>query len=871
MKKLLSIIVLTLCVLLAQAQDVPYFTRIVKELSSAKYQGRAYAQNGVVKAGNYLAQEFQKAGADTVFQQPFTQDINTYPGDMLMRVDGRPLAAGTDFVMREYSPGVHGTYNLYFVDTLNYDIERIIADLNKPENKGAMVVCDFRFPYKHGGDFRRLEGDETANAGFIYTWTTPLKFYKAYGQRVVEKPVIWTTSAAMEGAKNVTLDIDHQFMANYESSNIVARVQGRRHDSCFVFTAHYDHLGNLGADIYCPGVNDNASGTAAIVTLADYYAHHQPEFDIWFVAFAGEETGLCGSIHFTKNPAMPLSQIKYLFNLDMIGDNNPVQYCEVSEPGMAGFHELERINAEQQLFKGLNLGELAGNSDHYPFAELGVPCILFEQEEGDFFQYYHTPQDNMEHFCTVTYPLVFKLLTKYIEESTASLPVNFNEGVDLMSMVWRLMGDRTYNYSTVPDYCKTADDYFTPFKNHPVVEKAREYSESGIGYDAVASYGLHLVISSDGKISFNEQFAKNGDTSFDRWTEQQKEEFLPLLEDFYRESKFHQWYLSTAPVQREAKQAFAKVASQLDMNWFDTFFGPRPENSQFQIVLSILCGVNNYGCSATMKNGGERLSPVISCCQVDNDGKLFYNADIVIPIIVHEFCHAYCNPLNAQHWNGMEKAATSVFNLNKEKLSAMAYPTSKIMMDETFVRSCVIRYQLSHGSSTNKNKLMEEPMGMGFLLTKDLVDVLETYEQQRDQYAKMNDFMPIYVKIVNKYPYKKIAKEQAKAAKNNATYTCNIQDGATNIPSGEFNLVITFSKPIEPGVALGYGRGNGQFITPAHGKESIGWDKSQTILTISILLEPHTKYSFSILGDHYTTLDGHTAGETMDVDFTTGD
>lgn len=871
MKKILSIFAIILCVLCIQAQDLKSYIRIVKELSSAKYQGRAYAQNGVVKAGNYLAQEFQNAGADTVFQQPFTQDINTYPGNMLMRVDGRELSAGEDFVMREYSPGAHGTYKLYFVDTLHYDIERIIADLNKPENKDAMIVCDFWFPYKHGGDFRRLEGSETGNAGFIYTWTTPLKFYKAYGQRVVEKPVIWTTAAAMEGAKNVTLNIDHQFMADYESSNIVARVQGRRHDSCFVFTAHYDHLGNLGRDIYCPGVNDNASGTAAIVTLAAYYAQHQPEFDIWFVAFAGEETGLRGSTHFVKNPVMPLSQIKYLFNLDMIGDNNPVQYCEVSEQGMNGFHQLERINAEQHLFKGLELGELAGNSDHYPFAEAGVPCILFEQEEGDFFQYYHTPKDDMDHFCTVSYPLIFKLVTSYVAESTPPLPVDFNEGVDLLSMVWRLMGDRVYNYSTIPGYCAKADAYFAPFKNHPVVEKAREYSESGIGYDAVASYGLHLVISSDGKISFNEQFAKNGDTSFDRWTEQQKEEFLPLLEDFYRESEFHKWYLSTAPVQGEAKQAFAKVASQLDMNWFDTFFGPRPENSQFQIVLSILCGVNNYGCSATMKSGGERLSPVISCCQVDDGGNLFYNTDIVVPIIVHEFCHSYCNPLNARYWNGMKKNATAVFKLNDEKLSAMAYTTPEIMMDETFVRSCVIRYQLSHGRADQKAVLVAEPMDMGFLLTADVVDALNQYEQQRGHYARMNDFMPQIVKTVNAFNCKKIEKFLKKQKRHNATYTCNIQDGATDIPSGEFNLVITFSKPIVPGVALSYGRGNGKFIMPAHGKESFNWDKSQKILTVSILLEPHAQYSFSILGDHFKTMDGYNAGETMNIDFTTGD
>ena len=50
----------------AQAQDLPQFKRIVKQLSSAKYQGRGYARDGVRKAGSYIAREFEKAGADNV-------------------------------------------------------------------------------------------------------------------------------------------------------------------------------------------------------------------------------------------------------------------------------------------------------------------------------------------------------------------------------------------------------------------------------------------------------------------------------------------------------------------------------------------------------------------------------------------------------------------------------------------------------------------------------------------------------------------------------------------------------------------------------------------------------------------------------------
>ena len=138
------------------AQDLAYYKQIVKELSSAKYQGRGYAYGGANKAGKYLLKEYKKAGVDEVRCQPFTIDINTFPGKMEMSVDGKKLTPGVDFSMREYSPGVRGTYKLYYVDTNNYDAEKMFADLAKPEYKDCFVVCDFWFSYRHYGDFQKI-------------------------------------------------------------------------------------------------------------------------------------------------------------------------------------------------------------------------------------------------------------------------------------------------------------------------------------------------------------------------------------------------------------------------------------------------------------------------------------------------------------------------------------------------------------------------------------------------------------------------------------------------------------------------------------------------------------------------------------------
>ena len=398
------------------AQDLAHYKQIIKELSSSKYQGRGYAKDGANKAGKYLQKEFEKAGVDEVICQPFTIDINTFCGKMKLWADGKKLTPGIDYSMREYSPGVYGEFPVYHVDTTNFDPEKMYADLAKPEYDNCLVACEFWFSYNHGKDFARLQkAGECTNAGLIQTWTSPIKFYKAYGHRVVEKPIIWMTPEAVKDIKTVRAKIDNKFLKGYGLFNVIAKVEGQKHDSCFVFTAHYDHLGNLGRRVYYPGANDNASGTAAIVTLAAYYAKNRPEYDMYFIAFSGEDANLRGSEYFANNPIVPLEQIRYLFNIDMIGDNNPIQYCEVSDEGMRGYQLFEQINGEQHYFDSLNRGALAANSDHYPFATRHVPCIFLENQEGDAFPWYHTIFDTYKTVRFESYEPVFKLIKDFID------------------------------------------------------------------------------------------------------------------------------------------------------------------------------------------------------------------------------------------------------------------------------------------------------------------------------------------------------------------------------------------------------------------------------------------------------------------------
>ena len=77
----------------------------------------------------------------------------------------------------------------------------------------------------------------------------------------------------------------------------------------------------MGKNTFFPGANDNASGVAMLLQLANYYSkpENQPDYSICFIAFTGEELGLLGSKYYVQNPLFPLNQIKLLINMDMVG------------------------------------------------------------------------------------------------------------------------------------------------------------------------------------------------------------------------------------------------------------------------------------------------------------------------------------------------------------------------------------------------------------------------------------------------------------------------------------------------------------------------------------------------------------------------
>lgn len=416
MKKILFFVSLLLLVNAGYSQDLKQYKKDIKTLSSKKMEGRGYCKNGMNKAAAFLAKEFEKIGVEKVngsYYQAFSYDVNVFPGKAEVKIDGKKLLVGEQWVAREFSPGCHGVYDIYYVDTVNFDGKKLMSDINTGLYDEKFIVIDWDFYRTH---YRELNGfTQGRQKGIICRWSTPLKFYKAYSDFLAPTVIIWVNSEFGNDARQIDINLDNQFFKNYQVRNVIGMIPGTKyHDSTFVVTAHYDHQGHLGAKQYYPGANDNASGTAMLLNLACYYMKNRPEYSVVFIAFAGEEAGLRGSTYYANNPMLPLENIKYLVNLDMIGDNGDNLYAETNISGERGLRLFETINNENQFFNSIQRGELAGNSDHFPFTEKNVPAILMMFEEGDAFPYYHTYKDTVKTMSFDSFEKIFKMITTFV-------------------------------------------------------------------------------------------------------------------------------------------------------------------------------------------------------------------------------------------------------------------------------------------------------------------------------------------------------------------------------------------------------------------------------------------------------------------------
>jgi hypothetical protein len=206
-----------------------------------------------------------------------------------------------------------------------------------------------------------------------------------------------------------------------DASNIVTFIPGKASKKVIVVTAHYDHVGigrpDAAGDSIYNGADDNASGTAALLVLADYFSKNRPQHGMLFAALDAEEMGLQGAKALVNDFAYPLEKILLNVNMDMLsrsdakevyvsGTHYYPQFKSILEqvPGVAGTtlrfgHDVPGTGAE----------DWTRSSDHGAFFEKKVPHLYFGVEDHVD---YHRPSDSFAGIHPEFYKATVKLILK---------------------------------------------------------------------------------------------------------------------------------------------------------------------------------------------------------------------------------------------------------------------------------------------------------------------------------------------------------------------------------------------------------------------------------------------------------------------------
>jgi hypothetical protein len=205
--------------------------------------------------------------------------------------------------------------------------------------------------------------------------------------------------------------------------------------------AHYDHLGHGGPGSLAPwshgihhGADDNASGTAAMMELADRFAHLGPRpRSIIFIAFTAEEEGLIGSQYFVSHPPVPLKNVVAMLNLDMVGRMKDQKLLIGGQGTADDFPALM-----QQADKGLPLalGEFGkggiGPSDHTSFALKKIPVLFFFT---GLHMDYHRPTDTADKINYTGMDEVVDLGQRVVEAMTTMPREKYNGKYDASGLL----------------------------------------------------------------------------------------------------------------------------------------------------------------------------------------------------------------------------------------------------------------------------------------------------------------------------------------------------------------------------------------------------------------------------------------------------
>ncbi len=400
------------------SQNLTQTKNRIQILSSEEFHGRGYVFDGADKSGEYIANELRIIGVKTFkesYFQSFAYPVNTFPEDGYVKLNDKKLIPGKDYLIGPSSPKISKKYEIFLPDSiLLNDTIKFEEILRQSDFKNKALVIDYF---------------KTENIDIKKYYIRKMMYNKDFGciVELIPDELMWSVSRFVQTypvvkikresfdfkSKNLKVKIKSKYEQVFWAKNLIGYIPGET-DRYIVFTAHYDHLGRMGKSVYFPGAQDNASGVAMLLDLAEYYSKNPQKHSIAFMFFYGEEAGLLGSRFYTQYPLFPLEKIDFLINLDLVGTGDEgITVVNGTEQEYADYMKtLNEINDKLDLLPQIKERGKSSNSDHAPFNDKGVKGVFIYTLGGK--TYYHSPKDKPETLTFSGYESLFKLLTEFV-------------------------------------------------------------------------------------------------------------------------------------------------------------------------------------------------------------------------------------------------------------------------------------------------------------------------------------------------------------------------------------------------------------------------------------------------------------------------
>ena len=321
------------------------------------------------------------------------------------------------------------------------------------------------------------------------------------------------------------------------------------------------------------------------------------------------------------------------------------------------------------------------------------------------------------------------------------IDISVNPTVELFSLIHHLAGDKQYNENLIPDYIKKVDRHFEHLKNHSAINFAKECNSLfQINGDAPMALAVYIGQPPQLEPKINLSALPN---DFDpRWDSTLISNYLKHAREFTVESEFMKFHINQNAFHKESIENLKEMLFKENIiEWFFTFFGYYPDN--FRINIALLNGSCNYGYKTELPDG--KIESVCLLGARDPkwiNGAPTYNKKWFLPVIIHEFCHSYINPLIISKPEEFKAIGDAILETQYEAMRNNGYDVWNVVLNEYLVRACTIKFLKANEGNEEVERNIKNDKLNGFVEIEGLVQLLEEYENNRNEYPDIESFLP---------------------------------------------------------------------------------------------------------------------------------